>query len=370
MERKPSSGQSSRDKKTIHNPQPFKYYCVLDFEATCEDPKPDGYEHEIIEFPIVLVEAATLEVKDTIQIYVKPKNKPKLSEFCTRLTGITQAQVDGGVVLSEALYKIHKWLREQKVVEGVYDSHIMPSNKVLKERGSFKYPFVFVTDGPWDLGKFLHQECVREKIRKPRYYDQWVNLRYLFCDFNDIRRANIQKMLDFYDMEFEGSPHSGLDDSMNIARIAVMMAKAGCRLDINDGVVWRKLRNRRHSSGSSRRGTRNNKKINNKNKSGDQNYRDSDSNSVSPRPDRKSSGGRDYKANEPKMTKERCKNEIKVMEGKLAKLKGNGGAKLKRKKDLRKQLKHLRGALNRFDTPPKASDSALPPDVEAMLRDL
>ena len=38
------------------------FYIVIDFEATCEEPNPPGYFHEIIEFPAVLVDAQTLQV--------------------------------------------------------------------------------------------------------------------------------------------------------------------------------------------------------------------------------------------------------------------------------------------------------------------
>ena len=35
-------------------------------------------------------------------------------------------------------------------------------------------------------------------------------------------------------MSFEGSPHSGLDDSLNIARIAISLLNDGCALNINE----------------------------------------------------------------------------------------------------------------------------------------
>lgn len=38
-----------------HTTQNYDYLCVIDFEATCEQPNPADYLHEIIEFPIVLV---------------------------------------------------------------------------------------------------------------------------------------------------------------------------------------------------------------------------------------------------------------------------------------------------------------------------
>lgn len=39
--------------------QSFDYLCVIDFEATCERQNPADYLHEIIEFPIVLVNTKT-----------------------------------------------------------------------------------------------------------------------------------------------------------------------------------------------------------------------------------------------------------------------------------------------------------------------
>ena len=38
------------------------FYCVIDFEGTCEKDNPKDYVHEIIEFPAILVDSTTLEV--------------------------------------------------------------------------------------------------------------------------------------------------------------------------------------------------------------------------------------------------------------------------------------------------------------------
>lgn len=40
----------------------YDYICVVDFEATCEENNPRNFIHEIIEFPVVLVDAHTLEI--------------------------------------------------------------------------------------------------------------------------------------------------------------------------------------------------------------------------------------------------------------------------------------------------------------------
>lgn len=40
----------------------YDYICIIDFEATCEDGNAADYVHEIIEFPIVLLNTRTLEI--------------------------------------------------------------------------------------------------------------------------------------------------------------------------------------------------------------------------------------------------------------------------------------------------------------------
>lgn len=40
----------------------YDYICVVDFEATCEEDNPSDFHHEIIEFPLVLINTHTLEI--------------------------------------------------------------------------------------------------------------------------------------------------------------------------------------------------------------------------------------------------------------------------------------------------------------------
>lgn len=40
----------------------YDYICVVDFEATCEEHNPSDFHHEIIEFPMVLINTSTLEI--------------------------------------------------------------------------------------------------------------------------------------------------------------------------------------------------------------------------------------------------------------------------------------------------------------------
>ncbi|CAK9067099.1 unnamed protein product [Durusdinium trenchii] len=71
--------------------QPYDYYAVTDFEATCWPGHCTAELQEIIELPVVLIEASSGKVVGEFQSFVRPVARPKLSSFCTRLTGITQA---------------------------------------------------------------------------------------------------------------------------------------------------------------------------------------------------------------------------------------------------------------------------------------
>ena len=47
------------------------------------------------------------------------------------------------------------------------------------------------TIGSWDLMQFLDGECERKGIRKPDYFDKWVNLKDLYADFYKVKRCHL-----------------------------------------------------------------------------------------------------------------------------------------------------------------------------------
>lgn len=69
---------------------PFDFIVVYDFECQCEDKTKDLTFNEIIEFPMVVIDVKQKKIVGEFQTYVKPTIHPKLTAFCTELTGITQ----------------------------------------------------------------------------------------------------------------------------------------------------------------------------------------------------------------------------------------------------------------------------------------
>lgn len=194
----------------------YDYICVVDFEATCEEDNPSDYHHEIIEFPMVLINTHTLEIVDSFQEYVKPELNPRLSDFCVKLTGITQKMVDEAAPFPDVLQRVVAWLQE-------------------RELGT-KYKYAILTDGAWDMSKFLNIQCRLSRIRYPQFAKKWINIRKSYGNFYKVPRTQtkLSTMLEKLGLKYEGRPHCGLDDSRNIARIALRMLKDGCQLRVNE----------------------------------------------------------------------------------------------------------------------------------------
>lgn len=199
--------------------QPFKYMCVMDFEATCDESVFGSYQHEIIEFPVVLVNLAGASIAGEFHSYVRPTENTELTEFCRQLTGITQEQVDAAPTLPEVLQSFDEWMSEKGLV---YTDH--------------SQDFAFATHGPWDLRYFLHNECERKGFRKPAYFDKWCNIKRSYSRRYGMRASTIPNMLSSQGMEFQGKLHSGIDDTRNIARLVMKLVKDGAVLYQNEAI--------------------------------------------------------------------------------------------------------------------------------------
>ncbi|EPQ31864.1 uncharacterized protein PFL1_00063 [Pseudozyma flocculosa PF-1] len=158
-------------------------FLVLDVEATCEVTRRYGYDdrgppvgspgayysakitnydypNEIIEFPVVLLQwnedRTALETKDTFQSYVRPVWRPKLSQFCKDLTGITQDQVDQAPTWTEVLVRFYDFLQKHGLLK--LKSQVQPGlSQLLDQR--LRPGVAWVTHGPHDLRDFVIKQC-------------------------------------------------------------------------------------------------------------------------------------------------------------------------------------------------------------------
>nr|AAW27567.1 SJCHGC03520 protein [Schistosoma japonicum] len=200
----------------MKNVQKFAYFMVLDFEATCEkDIKiPDP---EIIEFPVLMVNAYTLHTESIFHHYVRPTINPVLSDFCTELTGIIQSMIEDEPELPSILKMFDLFLDKNNL-------KICP------------YKFAFVTCGDWDLKIMLPQQCKLLGIDVPDCFKQWINLKQVYCDVMGQFPFSMMSMLAGLNIKHTGRHHSGIDDCRNIANILCELIRCGATPDITGNI--------------------------------------------------------------------------------------------------------------------------------------
>ncbi|CUG78710.1 RNA 2'-phosphotransferase (Tpt1/KptA), putative [Bodo saltans] len=193
----------------------YDAYIVLDFEATCQEHKSNNFIQEIIEFPMVVVDPDTLKIVAEFQRYVRPVAGDKtLTDFCTQLTGITQATVDAAepfpVVYDQAL----EWLKSAGLLDG-------------------KKNVCIVTCGEWDLKTMLPMQlqhsdtspASKKRLPFPQLFRQWMNIKVAFENERGGRAGGMESMLRQLRIPLAGRHHSGIDDCRNIASILMQLLK-------------------------------------------------------------------------------------------------------------------------------------------------
>mmetsp|Transcript_73358 Transcript_73358/g.194652 ORF Transcript_73358/g.194652 Transcript_73358/m.194652 type:complete len:344 (+) Transcript_73358:80-1111(+) len=188
--------------------QHFDYFLVVDFEATCNaEQRGEGAltPQEIIEFPVALLNSATLEVESVFHCFVKPVVHPRLTDFCTELTGVTQEQVDAGLDLGDALDQLDRWM----------EHHCLHVVAVPAER---RRSFLFVSCGDWDLNH-LRSQCKKQQLAAPQWSRRVCNLKYMYERVFGTRQVGMMGMLQGLCITHTGKHHSGIDDVRNITAI-------------------------------------------------------------------------------------------------------------------------------------------------------
>lgn len=185
------------------------YYLVLDFEANCS--KQDARDHEIIEFPAVLVNAKTGVTINEFRSFVKLVSHKKLSKFIKELTHITDEQVNQGLEWKTCLFEFEKWCI---------------SNNISSENTTV------VTCGDWDLKTMLKNQLYMTKTKLSpllkELFGCWTNVKIPFSKYTGSKAKGMANQLKYLGIPLSGHHHSGIDDCRNIAKICHELTKLGC----------------------------------------------------------------------------------------------------------------------------------------------
>lgn len=175
---------------------------VVDLEATCweKNQTPIGQQNEIIEVGFCVFDVARNTPTEKRSILVKPM-RSKVSPFCTKLTSLTQEQVDGGTTFSEAC----------RILQEEYDAK----------------SYLWISWGAFDKRMFKKQ-CGSFDVPYP-FSQNHANLKKVFAQLHHRKKqVGMMRALTMTELEHTGKHHRGDDDAWNIARIlAYMIDKNG-----------------------------------------------------------------------------------------------------------------------------------------------
>uniref|UniRef100_A0A1I8BYP1 Exonuclease domain-containing protein n=1 Tax=Meloidogyne hapla TaxID=6305 RepID=A0A1I8BYP1_MELHA len=194
----------------------YNYFIVIDFECSCEENNYD-FEHEIIEFPAVMISVESCNI---------------------------QEDVDKAPTFPIALQLFRGWMAK----------HGLDGRRNMGKARRFCY----ITDGPWDIGKFFQMECFRSNQSIPHDFRCFMNIRRSFvnfytmqsqppryhCDGNSVHVVegtttkeklfpngiSLNIMLKHLNIQFTGREHCGMDDTLNIAFIVIKLLEEGAEL--------------------------------------------------------------------------------------------------------------------------------------------
>ncbi len=201
----------------------MKYIAVLDFEATCDDRanKNTSFNFnqlEIIEIPLALVSLEDRAVVASFNSFVQPVKQPVLTPFCTKLTSITQAQIDEAETIDIVSVKLDAWLR----------NHGVNAKNML-----------VATCGDWDL-KTMWPKQVHASggmLATPEYFKRWCNIKKVFREATGVKSKGMLHMLAHYGIDHVGHHHRGVDDVKNLCNLVLTMVDAGVVFEPTGQVV-------------------------------------------------------------------------------------------------------------------------------------
>lgn len=192
------------------------YICLIDFEANCNKDT-QIVPQEIIEFPVILIKINGSNNKPEeigrFHSYVKPRIH-KITPFCTSLTGITQNKVNMEKDIVIVINDFCSWLQSKE---------LNPSNPYIDGKR-----FVFMSCGNWDLMTCFPNQMKYFNILYPKCFRLWLNIKKEFTKFYvKPKPYDLHALLKQFDLEPYGVHHSGMDDTINITRVLILMILDG-----------------------------------------------------------------------------------------------------------------------------------------------
>jgi len=171
-------------------------YIVFDLEATCWENVRNPEQQEIIEIGAVALSGANGPAVSEFGRFVKPVATHELSRFCTKLTSITQSDVDKAEIFPFVFADFAKWIGDD--------------------------PFTLCSWGGYDLNQ-LRKDCARHNMPLPAAFERHINLKREFSRWKNVKPMGMKGALHLLQIPLAGTHHRGIDDARNIGLIAAQL---------------------------------------------------------------------------------------------------------------------------------------------------
>ncbi|XP_048542413.1 uncharacterized exonuclease domain-containing protein At3g15140 isoform X2 [Triticum urartu] len=194
-------------------PQKLDYFLVLDLEGKVE----------ILEFPVVMIDAHSMEFIDSFHRFVRPTamSEQRIEEYIEGKYGkfgVDRVWHDTAVPFGEVLREFEDWIGGHKLWK--------------QKQGESLNSAAFVTCGNWDLKTKVPEQCKVSKIKLPSYFMEWINLKDIYLNFYNRRATGMMTMMRELQIPIVGSHHLGIDDAKNITRVVQRMLADGAVIQI------------------------------------------------------------------------------------------------------------------------------------------
>ncbi|KAK3028391.1 hypothetical protein RJ639_039601 [Escallonia herrerae] len=191
--------------------QQLDFFLVLDLEGKVE----------ILEFPVLMVDAKTMDVVDFFHRFVRPSQmgQQRIDEYIEGKYGkigvdrrynisIVSVWHDTAIPFKEVTQQFEDWLAQHHLWR--------------KDFGG----------GNWDLKTKVPQQCEVSRMKLPSYFMEWINLKDVYLNFYKRRATGMITMMKELQIPLVGSHHLGIDDTKNITRVLQRMLADGAVLQI------------------------------------------------------------------------------------------------------------------------------------------
>jgi 3'-5' exoribonuclease 1 len=171
-------------------------YIVYDLEATCWETEFEtrGKRREIIEIGGVLLDKEG-NVINQFESFVQPIVQPMLSDFCTKLTTISQIDVNQADKFPEVIEDFKDWVGVNSGEE-----YLLCSWGFFDKSALIKDSQLHKLDGSW----------AKKHISLK---DQYPRIR------NTGRAVGMKRALELEGFDFEGTQHRAISDAINLVKI-------------------------------------------------------------------------------------------------------------------------------------------------------